>query len=166
MAQSNPLQAHLLEQAEANRWINQEWWKALVHLSLEELDRPQGAFFGSIFGTWNHILLGDRIWLGRIEGQDYLFQKLADRVCATKEQFGVERDKTDVQLIERIAGTPDVMRILSYRGNQSQSYATPLYRIYQHLFAHQAHHRGQIHQMCDERKIALPDGGLIAFYRR
>jgi uncharacterized damage-inducible protein DinB len=161
----DPLKTHLLEQANANRWINQEWWKALSGLSLEELDQPQGAFFGSIFGTWNHILLGDRIWLGRISGQDFLFQKLSDRVCASKERFSAEREKTDLELIECIAGTPDVLRVLSYRGNQSQPYATPLSRIYQHLFAHQAHHRGQIHQMCDERQIALPDGGLIAFYR-
>jgi uncharacterized damage-inducible protein DinB len=159
------LRAVLLEQAHANRWINRQWWKVLQPMTLEELDRPQGAFFGSIFATWNHILLGDRIWLGRITGRPYHFSKLSDRPCATVEEYLVERDKTDQALVDQVAAEPDITRTLKYRGNQNQPYGTPLPQVFQHLFAHQAHHRGQIHQMCSERKIALPDGGLIGYYR-
>lgn len=159
------LRSTLMEQARANQWINQEWWKALRGLSLEELDRPQGAFFGSIFGTWNHILLGDRIWLGRITGRPVTFSTLSDRLCGTVAQFLEERARTDQALIDQVAAEPDLMRMLEYRGSQGQPHRTPLYQVFQHMYAHQAHHRGQIHQMCGERGIALPDGGLIAWYR-
>jgi uncharacterized damage-inducible protein DinB len=159
------LRALLLEQARANQWINQEWWKALRGLSMADLDRPQGAFFGSIFGTWNHILLGDRIWLGRITGRLVMFNELSDRLCSTVEQFLEERARTDQALIDQAAAEPDLTRMLEYQDNRGQACRTPLRQVFQHLFAHQAHHRGQIHQMCDERGIALPDGGLIGYYR-
>ncbi len=160
------LKAHLLEQAEANRAINQEWWKALKDVSLEEMDKPRGAFFGSIFGTWNHLLLTDRSWLSRITLRPFQFNKLSDRLCSTKEQFERERALTDQEWIDVIAGLPEVQKVLVYRNTAGNEFQTPLFRVLQHVFAHQAHHRGQIHQMCTERKIALPDGGLIGFYRR
>ena len=155
----------LTEQAAANHFINREWWGALKDLPLADLDQPQGAFFGSIFGTWNHLLLGDRIWLGRLAGRPLPFVKLSDRITHTVSEFLEERERTDHALMDQVAAEPDVTRVLVYRGNQGQPYETPLYRVFQHMFAHQAHHRGQIHQMCDERKIALPDGGLIGYYR-
>jgi uncharacterized damage-inducible protein DinB len=155
----------MMEQAKANHRINREWWKRLKDLTVGDLDLPQGAFFGSIFATWNHILLGDRIWLGRLTGRPIPFVKLSDRLCNTVEEFLTERDKTDHALLDQVVAEPDVTRLLKYRGNQNQSYETPLHQVFQHMFAHQAHHRGQIHQMCSERKIALPDGGLIGYYR-
>ena len=36
-----------------------------------------GAFFGSIHGTLNHILLADRIWLGRFARAIPTFRSLA-----------------------------------------------------------------------------------------
>lgn len=166
MTHRDPLQAHLLEQAEANRWINQEWWNALAALTVEELDRPQGAFFGSVFGTWNHLLLTDRSWLSRITRRPFAFKTLADRLCHSKEEFSRERAVTDEEFIRVIEGETDITRVLEYRNSRGAEFRTPVHQILQHVFVHQAHHRGQIHQMCDERKVALPDGGLIYFYRR
>ncbi|WP_350282286.1 DinB family protein [Nitrosomonas sp.] len=33
----------------------------------EECKQDRGAFFRSIHGTLNHLLLADKIWLGRFE---------------------------------------------------------------------------------------------------
>jgi uncharacterized damage-inducible protein DinB len=155
----------LLEQAEANRWINRTWLDALSRLTLEELDRPQGGFFGSIFGTWNHLLLGDRIWLSRITERHFAFNKLSDRLCADIGPFRKEREATDAEIVERVAGETDFARDLHYVNTSGKAFHTPLAQVYQHLFAHQHHHRGQISQMCHERGIKIPDGGLIAYYR-
>ena len=40
-------------------------------LSEEERKHDAGAFFKSIHGTLNHLLLGDRIWLGRFTGKPF-----------------------------------------------------------------------------------------------
>jgi uncharacterized damage-inducible protein DinB len=153
------------EQTAANRAINRSWLDGMAHLSLAELDRPQGAFFGSIFATWNHILLGDRIWMARIEGQTAPYTDLRQRICATMEDFRKEREATDAELIRIVGGETNFVRDILYQNTAGTRFQTPLYQVLAHLFAHQGHHRGQISQMCHERKIAVPDGGLIRFYR-
>jgi uncharacterized damage-inducible protein DinB len=154
-----------MDLAEANRHINRTWLDGMAHLALAELDRPQGAFFGSIFGTWNHILVGDRIWMARILNQPAPTDNLRERLCATMESFRPAREETDDGLIRLVAGMTDFAQDLVYRNTKGTRFQTPLYQVLAHLFAHQSHHRGQISQMFHERKIPVPDGGLIDFFR-
>ncbi len=154
-----------LEQAMANQHINVAWLDALEAVPFDVLDADQGAFFGSIFGTWNHILLGDRIWLGRIAGQPYRFESLHQRLCADRASLAHERARTDGDIVALVAGESDFGRTIEYLGNQGQPDAQRLYQILNHLFAHQHHHRGQISQMCHRLQIPIPDGGLIGYYR-
>ena len=51
-----------------NRWANGVVYAAARELSEEELNRSQGAFFGSLIGTLNHLLCADRIWMKRFIG--------------------------------------------------------------------------------------------------
>ena len=54
--------------ARYNRWMNERMFAALATLPDDERKRDRGAFFGSIHRTLDHILWGDRIWLGRFTG--------------------------------------------------------------------------------------------------
>jgi uncharacterized damage-inducible protein DinB len=159
------MRALFVEQAEANRFINRQWLEILSKLPLAELDKPQGAFFGSIFATWNHILVGDRLWMARILKQPAPYNDLRHRISEAMEDFCRERDKTDVELIDLVRNEPDFERVLVYRNSRGIHGETPLYQVLAHVFAHESHHRGHISQMCHERKIEIPDGGLIEFYR-
>lgn len=153
------------ELAEANRHINRTWLVAMAHLPLAELDRPQSAFFDTIFGAWNHILVGDQIWMARILGQPAPTSNLRERLCDSMETFRQARETTDADLIRIVAEATNFAQDIVYRNTKGTRFQTPLYQVLAHLFAHQSHHRGQISQMCHERKIAVPDGGLIDFYR-
>lgn len=154
-----------LAQAEANRAINEKWYGLFLEMEQAELEVEQGAFFGSIFGTLNHILLGDRIWLGRFSEQPFAFERLSDRICETMEKLAVARAATDEALVALTAGEADFGREFSYQNSSGTAFTQPLDQALNHLFAHQHHHRGQISQMCHERKIAIPDGGTIAYTR-
>ena len=55
--------------ARYNRWMNGKVYATAALLSDEERKRDRGAFFKSIHGTLNHILVGDRVWLGRPAGR-------------------------------------------------------------------------------------------------
>jgi uncharacterized damage-inducible protein DinB len=160
------MKALFIEQDDANRFINRQWLDLLTPIPLAELDRPQGAFFGSIFATWNHILVGDRIWLARIHRQPAPYTDLRHRIADAMEHFRGEREATDAELIATVGAIEDFTQDLVYQNTRGTSFRTPLYQVLAHLFAHQNHHRGQIHQMCDERSIAMPDGGLIEYYRK
>ena len=51
-----------------NRLANERLYTACAELSDEVRRRDLGAFFKSVHGTLNHLLLGDRIWMTRFEG--------------------------------------------------------------------------------------------------
>ena len=53
--------------AEYNRWANRRLYAAAAELPDAEYRADHGAFFGSVHGTLNHLLAGDRIWMRRLD---------------------------------------------------------------------------------------------------
>jgi uncharacterized damage-inducible protein DinB len=52
-----------------NAWVNERLYDAASHIPDAEYRRDRGAFFGSLHGTLNHLLVGDRIWMRRFTGE-------------------------------------------------------------------------------------------------
>ncbi|MEQ9176308.1 MAG: DinB family protein, partial [Alphaproteobacteria bacterium] len=53
--------------ARYNAWQNRQLTESLDAQPLEVLTEDRGAFFGSILGTLNHLLWGDRMWMARFD---------------------------------------------------------------------------------------------------
>lgn len=51
-----------------NAWANRRLYQAAALLSEGQYRAERGAFFGSVHGTLNHLLVTDRIWMRRITG--------------------------------------------------------------------------------------------------
>lgn len=144
--------------AEYNRAFNLSLFGLVARLDEEQRRRDMGAFFGSIHGTLNHLLLADRIWLGRFDtampGLPSLagastvrgFSSLSQEVCADFELLFRERQATDRVIAAfaedmsdaRLAGT---MRYANSKGSVREH---PVWVAVAHMFNHQAHHRGQV----------------------
>src|SRR5574337_393420 len=60
--------------ARYNRRFNARLYDACEKLGDEERRRDRGAFFGSIHGTLNHLIWGDKLWLARFAAQQAQFQ--------------------------------------------------------------------------------------------
>lgn len=56
---------HHTTMAKYNHWMNQKIYTVCANIPDAKRNDDLGAFFKSIDGTLNHILVGDRIWLGR-----------------------------------------------------------------------------------------------------
>src|SRR3954470_15608175 len=54
--------------ARYNRLANEVLFDACSRLPDADYRRDLGAFFGSVHGTLNHLLVGDTIWMARFEG--------------------------------------------------------------------------------------------------
>jgi uncharacterized damage-inducible protein DinB len=65
--------------AEFSNWANTRLHAAAAGLSPEALSADRGAFFDSIIGTLNHILLVDLLYRERLHGQQ------PSRIGALKE---------------------------------------------------------------------------------
>lgn len=51
-----------------NAWANRRLYAASDLLSPEQYKENRGAFFGSVHGTLNHLLVADRVWMRRFTG--------------------------------------------------------------------------------------------------
>lgn len=139
--------------ARYNRWMNDKLYALSATLSPEERSRDRGAFFKSIHGTFNHLLLADRVWLARFKGvtvpDGFMgpggIRTLDQELYADFDELRRERALTDDELSawvsglnqEQLSGPLVYMR----RGQRMES---PLWWAVAHVFNHQTHHRGQI----------------------
>ncbi|MEW6120133.1 MAG: DinB family protein [Pseudomonadota bacterium] len=133
--------------ADHNRWMNRKLYAVCARLSEAERTRDLGAFFRSVHGTLNHLLLVDRLWLGRLCDAPFAVTALDQELYDDYATLERERDRTDAALQDYVARL-DPMRLadsVSYVSLLSQRPVTlPLGLILVHLFHHQTHHRGQI----------------------
>src|SRR5690606_22607420 len=63
------LKGHFELLSNYNQWMNSKVYEAAAHLTAIDLAKDRGAFFSSILGTLNHIVVGDTIWLKRFATQ-------------------------------------------------------------------------------------------------
>jgi uncharacterized damage-inducible protein DinB len=139
--------------ARYNRWMNGKVYAAAARLTDEERKRDRGAFFGSIHNVMNHILVADRIWLGRLAGRvpepGFIgvdgIKKLDQEIASGFDELRRERDITDAAIdvcantltTDSLAGTFRMVR-------NGEPRDVPLWWAVTQLFNHQTHHRGQI----------------------
>jgi uncharacterized damage-inducible protein DinB len=74
-----------------------------ARLSDEGRKRDMGAFFRSIHGTLNHLILVDRLWLGRVTGQPFAIESLDQELQADFAALATERAKTDAEIHALVA---------------------------------------------------------------
>ena len=163
------MQAHLCRMARYNRWANGRLYAACAGLDDEAYLRERGMFFGSIHGTLNHLLVGDRHWLARIEGSPSPDLRLDDRPYGTLDALRAARGVEDERIIALTARAreADLHRIVEYRrATRPDVQRTPLDVCWMHLFNHQTHHRGQVHDQLSQAGAPPPPLDLIYFHRR
>lgn len=159
---------HLRRMARYNRWANQRLFEACRMLDDAEYLAEDTMFFGSIHGTLNHILVGDRLWLARILEEPAPALKLNDRPFATLDALQKARLDEDRRMIDITASYAegDLDKIVSYRMvTRPDDVSTPRHLCWLHLFNHQTHHRGQIHDRLIGTPVAPPPLDLIFYLR-
>ena len=144
--------------AKYNQWMNENIYSASAKLDDTELTKDRGAFFGSVLGTLNHILLGDTIWLKRFAGHPTNFNSL-DYVRALPSpsallklmysEFDSLKDariKMDAVIINFSieASELDYEQVLAYKNTKALPFEKKFAYLVQHFFNHQTHHRGQV----------------------
>lgn len=151
--------------ARYNRWANRRLYEACGRLSDEEYFAPRTGFFPSIHKTLNHILLADRIWLGRFEqkpsGIDRLDAVLYEERAALSEARAAEDER-----ILRLVGAYDDAALaadLHYRNMAGEPKQYQVGVLLGHLFNHQTHHRGQAHAMLSGTPVPPPELDLLLF---
>lgn len=141
----SPEQASTL--ARYNRWMNEKMYDTCSALSDSERKSDRGLFFGSIHGTLNHLLLADKIWLGRFLAEPFEVVSLDQELFADFGELRMARTETDQFIVDWCAGLTEaeLSRDLHYTSISTPTpRSCPMWIAVTHLFNHQTHHRGQI----------------------
>lgn len=143
--------------ASYNQWMNRRLYDAAARLSVEELHKDRGAFFGSLFRTMTHIAVGDTVWLHRFaEHPDALVlrKEIAAfaKPIALDQQLACDLPELDRyrsaldKIIMNWAATLNAEQLaapLSYSTMAGKTMRKNCGQVVMHFFNHQTHHRGQ-----------------------
>lgn len=148
---------HVVLMAHYNAWMNAKVYETAAALSPEALALDRKAFFKSILGTLNHIVVADTLWLKRFAMHpshpaaldpvpalesptalnQILFNDLSSLAAHRKMLDGV---------INAWAATltdADLSNGLRYANTRGEQFTRRFSSLIMHFFNHQTHHRGQ-----------------------
>jgi uncharacterized damage-inducible protein DinB len=171
--------AHCGLMAAYNQWMNTRLYDAVGHLTDAQLGADQGAFFGSVLGTLNHLLVGDTIWLRRFAhhlAADPGYQALtpllkAPAPLALNQLLHTElaalrthREQLDRLIVDWVAqiNEADLDVPLRYANTQGVEAERSFFSLLMHFFNHQTHHRGQITTLLTQCGVDVGVTDLLA----
>jgi len=135
--------------ARYNRWLNERLYETCARIPDAARKEYRGAFFKSIHGTLNHLLLIDRVWMGRLVGPPFPMSSLDQEVHSNFDDLRADRVKTDAMIEEWVAGfteqkLDEPVTFDFVVDGQKKAFTYPLWHVAGQLFNHQTHHRGQL----------------------
>lgn len=141
-----------------NQRMNDQLLKGCLSLPRDILEKETHSFFPNIISYWNHILFGDLILLGRLalndvatlspknmasfpspeSPQDIYYQQLTD-LAITRKQL----DELIIHYCNNLS-EEECNKYITYTNTEGNILTKSVADITQHIFNHQAHHRGQL----------------------
>ena len=159
--------AHPHALAQFNAWANTRLHKACSTLSREQIAADRQAFFGSILGTLNHILLVDILYRERLEGVRPTFKSLDEILHDNLPDLNAHQREED-ELWLTLTADIDADSLEASIGfwtlmDKPDRWEVPKHIYFTNLCQHQTHHRGQTHNMVSQAGIEPPPTGYIEF---
>ena len=151
-----------------NAWANGRLYEAAGRLSVEQYRADCGAFFKSVRGTLNHLLVTDRVWMQRFTGVGDAPGRLDAILFETFDELRVAREAEDRRIVDFVDGLDDarIAGTIKYRRVSSpEQFEQQLAPALAHWFNHQTHHRGQAHALLTGRVGEAPELDLLFFQR-
>ncbi|MDW6021282.1 DinB family protein [Mesorhizobium sp. BAC0120] len=162
------MKQHFQMFAAYNKWANGRIYDAAAELSADEFERDMGAFFRSMLGTLNHLLVADRVWMKRFTGEGDAPAALDAILFRDFAKLRAAREAEDQRILKWVGSLKekDISGRFTYtRLSDMSTHSQRLAPALDHVFNHQAHHRGQAHMILTAlgRPSVVLD--LVAFQR-
>jgi len=157
------LRDYAVAMAAYNAWMNDRLYALCAALPDDERKRDRGAFFASIHGTLNHLLLGDQAWMQRFSGESVSMRAPEEELFADFDALRGARRRLDGRIADWAAALPDdasdaTFSFFSVTYNKHRT--LPGWAPIVHFFNHQTHHRGQLTTLLSQLGI---DPGVTDF---
>ena len=152
-----------------NAWANSRLYNATARLSAEQYRADRGAFFKSVHGTLNHLLVTDRIWMQRFTGEGDAPNRLDAILFESFDDLRAARAVEDRRIVDFVDGLDDgrIAGTIKYRRVSSpEEFEQQLAPALAHWFNHQTHHRGHVHALLTGLVGEAPELDLLIFQRQ
>jgi uncharacterized damage-inducible protein DinB len=162
------MKSHFDMFAHYNAWANRRLYDAASALSDAHYRADRGAFFKSVHGTLNHLLVTDRIWMQRFTGEGDAPQRLDAILFDAFASLRQAREAEDARIVRYVTGLDDarLAGVITYRRvSTPEVFEQPLMPALAHWFNHQTHHRGQTHALLTALVGKAPELDLLYFQR-
>jgi uncharacterized damage-inducible protein DinB len=152
---------------EYHYWARDRLWAVVEALPEEQLRRPLGNSFASIFDTVAHLCGADWIWRSRWEGVSPMALPAPETYDdLAKLRAAWQEEERRIRAILNRLGPDGIQRPIEYQGWDGRRQAQPFWQMLQHLVNHGSYHRGQVTTMLRQLGVQPPKSmDLIAFYR-
>lgn len=160
--------------ADYNAWMNAKVHDAAARLSADALAQDRGAFFGSILGTLEHLVIGDTLWLGRFAthrsgGALAEVAALPKPKALDQIQFGAlaplraRREMLDRAIVAWAGGLDEAVldETLTFRRVNGEAVTKLFGPLILHFFNHQTHHRGQLTTLLSQSGLDVGSTDLL-----
>ena len=161
--------------ANYNQLMNHQIYDYAEALDEGLLHQDMGAFFQSIFGSLNHILVGDIIWLKRFADLETEFRSLSELetlakpeslseiVCDSLADLSLVREMIDSIIIGMTleAQAEDFQKLLQYTDMAGIPAERNFGLLLHHFFNHQTHHRGQVSTLFSQVGVDIGETDLL-----
>jgi len=154
----NPMKPHFTTLATYNAWANARVYAAARALPDDQYRKNVGAFFGSLHGTLNHLLVADRIWLRRFTGEGDAPTRLNAILHEDLPSLEAARKEEDARIIRYVYQLTEeaIDKDIDYATTTGARHRNKLRDLLTHLFNHQTHHRGQAHTILSVLGVQEP----------
>jgi len=133
--------------AKYNAWMNENVYSACATIPDAQRKADMRAFFKSIHGTLNHILVGDTIWLARFKGEPLPDWSLNSIVHEDFDALWAARRAKDQDITAFAAGLTEdwLSKPFTFTSKAvNKTFTKPAHVLVMQIFNHQTHHRGQV----------------------
>jgi uncharacterized damage-inducible protein DinB len=159
-----------------NQWMNARLYESANKLPVAVIQEDKKAFFSSILGTLNRIMVGDILWLKRFamcpshpQALD-LVRQLDTPTALTQilyEDFSLlteMRTKLDSAIVmwTNELTEQDLETDLTYANTKGIVSTRPFGFLIMHFFNHQTHHRGQVTTLLHQEGVDVGITDLLA----
>ena len=153
------MKTHFVMMASYNAWANARVFRMAGALAGELYRKDVGAYFKSLHGTLNHLLVADRIWMRRLTGSGDHPDRLDATLCDDLESLHAARIAEDSRITGFVQGLaePAFEELLEYRMLNGAPLRQRRREVLAHLFNHQTHHRGQAHAILTVLGVTEPE---------
>jgi uncharacterized damage-inducible protein DinB len=153
------MKTHFVMMAKYNAWANARLFRMAGALPDELYRKEVGAYFKSLHGTLNHLLVADRIWMRRLTGAGDHPDRLDATLFDDLPSLHAARVAEDGRITGFVQGLEESAfeEVCDYCTLNGTPQRQARREILAHLFNHETHHRGQAHAILTMLGVAEPD---------